>query len=371
MRISVVTALEAGVEKAYAINSINMAQGFAKLGHDVTLITFQHRDGRRSDQVLHDQYDIRQPLRWIQLPRKFRGKFINPDEHFSYMAFTQLWRVKPDFVFARNYIAPIISARWDIPTVAESHAHVDNRTPPFLKMIAATQQQKQFRYLVTISDVLSEHYQSLGVPSDKMLVLPTGVDMNRFTRPDVLPASPYTHDKPNIAYVGHLYDYKGIPTILETANLCPDYKFHLVGGLQRDIDALRARIDELHLSNVILHGYQHQSNVPPYLWHADVLLLPPSLNHPSARWTSPVKLGEYLASGTPIVVSQIPAMIDWLTNNEVMFFQPDSAHHMATAIRDTLSNGQVSQARVQAGLQLAQSFSYQRRAQIILEKCGV
>lgn len=370
MRIAVVTALEAGVEKAYAINSINMAQGFAKLGHDVTLITFRHQKGRQSDEALKAQYDIRQPIRWIQMPRKFNGKLINVDRDFSLMALTQLWRVKAEFVYARNYIAPVITARWGIPTVAESHAHVDNRTPPFLKMIVGTTQHEQFRYVITISNVLSEHYQLLGVPTEKMLVLPTGVDVDRFARPEILLPSPYKHDKPNIAYVGHLYDYKGIPTILETAKLCPDYQFHLVGGLDRDIQSVQSRIDADNLHNVTLHGYLPQSQVPAYLWHADVLLLPPSLDHPSARWTSPVKLGEYLASGIPVVVSRIPAMEDWLTDNEVLFFQPDSAGSMAEAIQHTLQHTDETQARIQAGLTLAGEFSYRRRAQIILEKCG-
>jgi len=370
VRIAVVTSSEAGVEKAYAVNTFNMAQGFAKLGHDVTLITFVHRDGRWSDEELRQQYDIRQTLRWIQLPRKFRNNFISPDRPFAIMALLQLFRLRPDFVFVRSYTAPILSARWGFPTVTESHAHTDNRTLPFLKMIEATQQHKQFRYIVTISDVLSEHYQSLGVPPDKMLVLPTGVDIDRFTRPDKLSSSPYRRDKLNIAYVGHLYDYKGIPIILETAQQCPDYRFHLIGGMPKDINRLKQILSERQLDNVILHGFKPQEDVPNYLWNADVLLLPPSLNHPSARWTSPVKLGEYLASGTPVLATRIPALEDWLTDDHVTFVQPDSADAMTQGIRRILSNKQSTKRKIDNGLQLAHDFSYRRRAQIILERCG-
>jgi len=370
MKIAVVTALEAGVEKAYAINSINMAQGFAKLGHDVRLITFAPRDGHLTDAELWQKYDIRQPIKWIQLQRKFRKDLISVDRTFALMSLYQLLRWRPDFIYARNYIAPIVAARWGFPTVSESHAHTDNRTPPFLKMIEGIQQHVQFRYIITISDVLRDNFQSLGVPKDKILVLPTGVDVDRFTRPNALPSSPYTTDKPNVAYVGHLYDYKGIPTILDVAKLCPDINFHLIGGLERDINATRQRIDERGLSNVILHGYKPQVDVPNYLWHADGLLLPPSLDHPSARWTSPVKLGEYLASGTPVIATRIPALEDWLTDEQVIFVKPDSAEDMAQALRSLLSETETNQGRVTAGLALAQEFSYRRRAQIILEKCG-
>lgn len=370
MRIAVVVSLEAGVEKAYAVNSVNMAQGFAKLGHDVTLITFKHRDGRWSDEMLKEQYDLRETIRWIQLPRKFGKRFISADLSFARMALLQLWRLRPDFVFARSYIAPILSAKWGFPTVVESHAHTDNRTQPFLDMIEGVQNQEQLRYLITISDVLSEHYQSLGVPKNKSLVLPTGVDMARFSRPEPLPPSPYTIDKLNVAYVGHLYDYKGIPTILEASVLCPDIQFHLIGGLPEDTERIQSHINENQLDNVTLHGYKPQSDVPSYLWYADALLLPPSLNHPSARWTSPVKLGEYLASGTPVIVSGIPALQDWLTDKEVTFFTPDSAVSMSEAIQNVLQNIESTQQKVVQGFKLAESFSYRTRAQTILEKCG-
>lgn len=367
MQIAVVASLEAGVEKAYAINTVNMAQGFVKLGHDVTLITFAHREGKRSLDELRTLYDIRVPVRWIQLPRVFRKRLISPDLPLALMALFHLFRIRPDCVFSRSYIAPILSARYGFPTVAETHAHTDNRTDPFLKMIKATATESNFRKLVTISDVLSEHYQSLGVPADKMLVLPTGVDLDRFELPSEPTQSPYkSHDKPNVAYVGHLYDYKGIPTILETAHLCSETHFHLIGGLSKDIERVQQMIADQQLANVSLHGFKPQTDIPPYLHHADVLLLPPSLNHPSARWTSPVKLGEYLASGTPVVASRIPALEDWVTDAEVTFMEPDSATSMAEAIKTVLSNPTETSKKVEQGRQLAVEFSYKSRAQTIL-----
>jgi glycosyltransferase involved in cell wall biosynthesis len=280
MRIAVVVSMEAGVEKAYAINSVNMAQGFAKLGHDVILITFAHREGRRSLDDLRVQYDVRVPLRWIQLPRVFRKRFISPDLPFALMALFHLFRLRPDFVFSRSYIAPVLSARYGFLTIAESHSHTDNQSQPFITMIDAITQYPQFRKLITISDVLSEHYQTLGVPEDKLLVLPTGVDIDRFEPPSEPTSSPYTTASPNVVYVGHLYDYKGIPTILEASKLCPRVNFHLVGGLRQDIDRVQQIVDQEELTNVTLHGFKPQVEIPPYLHHADILLLPPFAESP-------------------------------------------------------------------------------------------
>lgn len=371
MKIAVISGFEAGHQAAHVVNTVNMAQGFAKLGHDVSIICYDHRTQFFRIRDLNRIYGIREAIRWIRLPRPvILSEPLNANEAFAWLAQLVVWGLRPDFVFARSYIVPCLTARFGRVTVAETHAHPDNRTTPFLRMITGVFDYAKFEFLVTISDVLSQHYQSLGVPDDKILVLPTGVDIDRFTRPEELPASPYPTNKPNIAYMGHLYDYKGIPTILEGARLLPEYHFHLIGGTPQDVERHQDTITEQGIENVTLHGIQPQASIPPYLWHADLLLLPPSADHPSAEWTSPVKLGEYLASGTPIIATRIPALRDWLTEKEVTFIEPDSPTAMKDAILHVLEHPQNAQSRAKQGLELAQEFSYTNRARIILEKCG-
>jgi glycosyltransferase involved in cell wall biosynthesis len=111
---------------------------------------------------------------------------------------------------------------------------------------------------------------------------------------------------------------------------------------------------------------QPHKDVPPYLWHADLLLLPPSQHHPSAAWTSPLKLGEYLASGTPVIATQIPALQDWLTPEDVAFVPPDDAAALAQAITDLLNDPPKQQALSQNTRQKARTLSYTHRAETIL-----
>ena len=237
-------------------------------------------------------------------------------------------------------------------------------------MIKATR-GKSFRLLVTISDYLSECYRELGVPPEKLLVLPDAVDLNLFACPSTLPPNPYNEKKPIVAYIGHLYDYKGIPTIIETASLLPDIVFHLIGGWPEDVERQRARVENKGLKNVVLHGLIQHSRIPPFLWHSDVLLLPPSLDHPSAKWTSPVKLGEYLASGTPIVATSIPALLDWLSEEEVQFVKPDSPESMAEGILKILDNPERGQMLSKNGILKSQNLSYERRAERLLKLSGL
>lgn len=370
MHIVVMSALEAGTQVAHVVNTVNMAQGFAQLGYEVTLICFRNPARRYTLEQLTQIYDLQESMRWVRLPQfSLRGRKINDKWAYTTLALPFLRMLKPDFVFTRNYIAPTVTSRLGIPTVAETHAHADYQAKAFLYMCRSTQ-RRAFRAVVTISETLKAYYQSLGVPHEKILVLPTGVNVNRFRRPEVLPPNPYCSKNKNIAYAGHLYDYKGIPTILEAAALLPEMNFHLVGGVAGDIEIQKQRVAARGLKNVTFYGLLPQSDLPKYLWHADVLLLPPSAQHPSANWTSPVKLGEYLASGTPIVATAIPALKDWLTENEVVFITPDSGEALAAGIRQVLEHPEETKKRVRAGLLAADKMSYLNRARSILGFCS-
>jgi glycosyltransferase involved in cell wall biosynthesis len=366
MRIVVASAFEASSQWAHAINTVKMAQGFSRLGHDVTLLCRQSPTGKTPSEKLAQMYGLREQLRWIQLPRKLLRCHVDEHWRFALLSFPIVILMQPDLIFARNYILPWLTSKCGITTVVESHAYPGNNTAPFSRLVGATHHQA-FRLWITISDYLAAYYCSIGVPAEKLVVLPTGVDFRLFRRPRTLPQNPYNVEAPVATYIGHLYDYKGIPTILETASILPDVQFHLIGGWPEDIVRQKAFIDKKGLRNVILHGSKPQNDIPAFLWHADVLLLPPSANHPSAQWTGPVKLGEYLASGTPTIATSIPALRQWLTAEEVEFVPPDDSVSLAQGIQKILSDSKLARLLSKAGPQKAQQWAYEIRAKRIMK----
>lgn len=370
MRILVASAFEASSHWAHAINTVKMAQGFARLGHEVTIICRHSQRGKVPSEKLAQSYGVTESLRWIQLPNQVFRYPVSQHWSFGLLALLATFWLCPNLVFARNYIFPWLTSRIGFATVAESHAHPGGNTSPFLRLVTATE-HSAFRLWVTISQRLADYYHSLGVPIEKVIVLPDAVDLALFQRPDQLPPSPYPDGAPIAAYAGHLYDYKGIPTIVEAASLLPKVQFHLVGGWPDDVIRHRAKSQEVGLSNVTLHGVKPHAEVPPFLWHADVLLLPPSQYHPSAAWTSPLKLGEYLASGVPVVCTDIPALRDWVTDKEVEFVSPDDPKALVEGIRRVLCDKTRAEGLRRAGLLKAQDMSYERRAETILNRSGL
>jgi glycosyltransferase involved in cell wall biosynthesis len=369
VHIVVAGAFEAGSAYAHAINTVKTAEGFAAHGHEVRVLCFRPEDGEIGPAELAERYGLRRPMEWTQVPRRVFGRKLSVHWGYATAAGVRLMRRPPDLLYARNYVLPWLGGRLGIPTVVESHAHVGNRTRELLLCVRGTR-MASLKGLVTISPRLAEYYVELGAPREKLLVLPDAVDLDLFTRPKPSPESPYRTSRPVAAYAGHLYEYKGIPTILGAAALLDDVEFHLIGGWPEDVDRVRREAEALELGNVVFHGLRPLSEVPPFLWGADVLLLPPSANHPSALWTSPVKLGEYLASETPVVASRIPALEYWLRRDEVRFFTPDDADSLAAAIRWTLNDPACTREQVQRGLALARTLSYERRAGAVLAHIG-
>lgn len=368
MKILVASALTAGSTVANAINTVKMAEGFAMRGHDVTLACRAPLTGAVEKEALEYQYALCSPVRWVQLPSVRKGRALDAHWDFARQLFFPLLFFRPDFVFSRNYILPWLSAFMRIPTAAESHAHPGVESPPFSTFIKGTS-FRRFNALVTIAQILGNNFENLGVPKHKILILPDAVDLHNFLPPKALPASPYGAG-PNVTYSGHLYDYKGIPDIIGAAALLPNVTVHLVGGLEDDIRRTKNSIEGLHLSNVVVHGHKARTELPPYLWHADVLLLPPSGTHPSSQWTSPVKLGEYLAAGAPLLSTDIPALRAWLTEEQTRFVAPDDPRSLAEGVQWLLDHGQEAKAMAVNGQKLAQTLSYSQRAQTILEFCG-
>ena len=370
MKVLVACVFDAGSQWAHAINVVKMAHGFARLGHRVTIVCRRPSTGRVPLDALHRTYGLTERMRWVQVPRRVLGfRTHEYSRGLALMTLLAAFWARADLVYARGNLFPGVSSQFGFPTIAEKHTGIGATGPGFRLLVTAARHPR-FLTWVTISDRLAAYYASQGVPTRKVCVQPDAVDLEQFERPRTPSPSPYSGG-PNAVYTGHLYDHKGVPTILEAAAQLPEVSFHLVGGWTDDISRQEALAEAHGLRNVTFHGLKPQADLPPYLWHADVLLLPPSRRHASAAWTSPVKLAEYLASGTPVVATRIPALEDWLTEDEVVFVSPDDGAALAGGVRAVLDEGEAARRRTAAGLQKARGWSYERRVTKILQHARV
>ncbi|HVZ93657.1 MAG TPA: glycosyltransferase [Phycisphaerales bacterium] len=368
MNVCVVSEIRPPSHLAHAINVVKTAGGFARHGHGVTILCRPPEDGHATA-TLAPLYG-ETAIEWAFAPAS-----IDADDPaaFAHWAVAEAERRGASLVYARHFHGAQLAAEHGLATILETHAHAGSVNPSLDECCRTTQSYPLV--ITTISERLRADYLARGAAPGRIIITPDGVDVDLFARPEHRPNIPNPYRAfgagPHVVYAGHLYDYKGIPTILDGAKLAPDITFHLVGGLRDDVERVHGLVRAGGLANVHVHGARPHTEVPAWLWHADVLLLPPSANHPSAAWTSPLKLGEYLASGMPIVASRIPALMDWVDERVVRWFTPDDAGSLCASVHEALSSRECEKhGRQTRAMELAKSFSYEARAGRMLNAAG-
>ena len=198
---------------------------------------------------------------------------------------------------------------------------------------------------------------------------PNGVDLKDFeldfSKEDLRIGLNLPLNKKIAMYAGHFYDWKGTEQILTAAEkLFNDSKiiFVLIGGNHQDINRLSKEIEIRGLKNVLLLGLKERHLIPSYLKSADLLLLTLNPKSEEARYfTSPVKLFEYLAAKVPVIAADTPAIRNLVSENEVIFYQPENSESLAQVIVSSLNKD--CRDLVDNGYGLAQKYTWPDRAQ--------
>lgn len=170
-----------------------------------------------------------------------------------------------------------------------------------------------------------------------------------------------------VLYAGHLYGWKGFDTVLGAARLAlpdPSLKFVCIGGTEQYVKIYSEKVAREKLVNVLILGQKPKAMVPKYLAAADILLLPNSArSEESVRFTSPIKLFEYLASGVPIIASDLPSIRDVVDDTSVQFVPADDPIALAQAIRTSLIYPSEAAVRAQKGLAVASEHTWEQHAE--------
>ena len=169
-------------------------------------------------------------------------------------------------------------------------------------------------------------------------------------------------DKKIALYIGRLDGWKGIETLCEAAHLLrEDTVVAVIGGEPMQVEDLSAKYPEVRFL-----GYRPYRELADNQAAADVLVLPNTgRDKVSVRFTSPLKLFTYLASGKPIVASDLPSIREVLDESMAYFFTPDDPASLARGIVLALSDPQ-AQEKARIARSEAKRYTWRARAERIL-----
>ena len=203
---------------------------------------------------------------------------------------------------------------------------------------------------VFTAEPLRSYVHELG--ARRCAYLPNGVSLEHFDRGSRTRPPEYEGIRRPIAlYVGSLDFWFDAGLLRRTARRLRDVSFVLIGPEAAAVRALAAE------PNVHWLGPRSYEEVPPYLHHADVGLIPFDVRrHPElVHAVNPLKLYEYLACGIPVVAVQWQALRQLGSPARLCATADDFADAVRRSLQEVPDRGQLRQFaarhdwRIQAG----------------------
>jgi glycosyltransferase involved in cell wall biosynthesis len=239
------------------------------------------------------------------------------------------------FIICRMLKARYLHERSEYPFIRSGKSVFDS----FSLFIYLQITCKFFDGFLVITRKLKEYFTPHLRIDCPVFLLPILVEPERF-----MSISP-TSEKKYIAYCGSMQGNKdGVPDLIEAFGMIaakfPDVTLYLIGStLFEGFEVLQQQIMRLSLQKrIIFTGTLDRELLPGMLVNAIMLVLarPESKQ---AEGGFPTKLGEYLATGKPVVVTETSEIGDYLHDGENAFIaRPGDPTHFAKKMESVLGN---------------------------------
>ncbi len=383
MRILYFADVRFPLERANGIQTMQTCYALAERGHMVELIV--RPDTRRPARDPFQYYDL-PPLDRLRIERapvagtptmrrlgylafaagraagaKRAGAIITRDLGVASLLLSIPRALRPPLVYESHGYAPDVASA--LPGLVSTAQHAADRK---LKRLAGREQRvwREADGYVTITVGLAHEMTARFGRRPRLRVAADGVR---------LPRERQWHDivrdgsKPAVvAYAGHLYPWKGVELLLDALARVPAARGLIVGGHEEepDLGRLREHAERLGISSrVTFTGYVDPPRVAPLVSEADILVLPNPSSAISTRFTSPLKLFEYMAAGKPIVASALPSIHEVLHHNvNAILVEPGSAEALASGIQRLIDDPALAARLARGAWEAAAQYGWDRRA---------
>ncbi len=369
MKVYYIANARMPTEKGHGIQIAKMCEAFIEAGVDLTLVVPRRATDPRSVQ---DYYGLRVEVPLVRLPALdwYTGGRIgyllsSLSFMFSYALFVW-WKKMAGEKFilytvdTDNYSSSALAC-FSRPLFSEMHG-AKLRTLATRTLFSGT------TGIIAINSIIvAELQQNFPKSRARYLVEPNGIDLSEFSemsKRDARTRLGLPHDVPVVLYLGRFFDWKGLEIVPRAAAATPSIRWQVVGGTEEDFTRL---VNEPLPPNLFLPGGCLYSERTVWFAAADALLvLGTARDRQSYRYTSPMKLFEYLATGRPIIASNTPAIREIVSEKEVIFYEPDNVQDLARAVQRAVTHGADFVPRIEAAQRMAAASSWRARAERII-----
>ena len=377
MKIIYITNNRIPTEKAHGFQVIKMCEAFSNAGIEVELLAPRRFNSIKENPFsyynIRETFKIRKTFVIDLIPlSKYLGAFANFVESITFALFSLsgLSRADADVIYTRDQFSGWFLSFFKKRFVYEVHS--------FPRHVALYRRiWKKAHKIIVITSALKNLVIKEGIPENKILIAPDAVDLKIFEsinadKDELRAELNLPKDSFLVGYVGKfktLEMEKGIKTMIEALPLSGnETKMVFVGGEESEIKEYKMFSNRFNvLPQCIFISYQPHAKVIRYIKAMDALVIPfPNKPH-YAFYASPLKLFEYMASGRPIIASDLPALREILNDKNALFFKPDDAPDLARAIKMLKSSQMLGYHLSQQALADVKEYTWDNRARRILD----
>jgi len=294
-----------------------MSEGLIEKGHDIHIVTYHLKDENiplNERLIIHRTPDIH------IYKKKSPGPSINKifiDILLTFKLFYIVRKYKIELIHAHHieglFSALIVGKILKIPIIYDAHTSVSEELVDYgwvkedsiLQKLINNIEMKLANFsqrIIVVSNELKEKFVKFGISSNKISVIPTGVNFEFFKNADGTNLRNKLGLKTEkiIMYTGTFAPYQGLEYLLRAmkivGNMRKNVKLIIVGdSSDEEFKSLSKELGIYHLTFFV--GEVPFTEIPHFLDMADVVVLP----RPKC-WGFPQKLSNYMAAGKPIVV---------------------------------------------------------------------
>lgn len=394
VRIAYVANVRMPTEKAHGYQIMKMCEALADEGAEVGLFCPQRR---QTNAVLAElpnvfgYYGVRRvfSLRYLWNADIMRAEPYVPHFFFPLLfhIHSALWgvyalivaRKGADVIYLRDDILIAVIARFlKIPFVYEAHRLPEGR---FGRAALRCINGASLRLI----GALTEHLRTRltcesGFKNARTALLPDGFDADMFSgagsRASIRQAAGIPEAAPLIGYVGTFmalgYE-KGVTALVRAmASVRAAYPSALlvcVGGPAELVPQYRKIAADAGVAEAARFvGHVRPPDAVKWMRACDALVIPLPNNDFFAFYTSPIKMFEYMATGVPIVASDLPSIREVLSVETALFARPADEVSLAEQICRTLASPEAAARRAAAAREAVTRYSWRSRARTVLSR---
>jgi glycosyltransferase involved in cell wall biosynthesis len=303
----VITELEpGGAERCL----VNLATRIDRARFDPVVYSIQPRPARGKDQLVLQLEAAGVPVRFAEIRSKWEAPLAIG--RMKKLLGEQQPQIVQNFLFHANMLGTLAAQGIGVPHVLLGIRVADPRqTRAWIERRMAKGAAK----IVCVSQSVADDCRKRGYPAEKLVVIPNGVDAERFmaAKPIDLTALGLPAGRKAIVFVGRMHVQKDLHELIavspELLTKLPEHDLVIVGeGPQRS--ALERLAGELSIESRV-HFVGWRADVPEILAASEMLVLP-------SRWEGmPNVVLEAMAAGRPVVATTAEGVVELLGDQSV------------------------------------------------------